>query len=74
MIKSVFKEFGNGSYSKGHCVGTYYNFEHKDIKCTRIILHEPVGPGDRCYCDCYYSDGMIYRIYDPDMIDRDGAI
>jgi hypothetical protein len=34
----------------------------------RIMYHEPRGEGDQHYCDIYYVNGSLERIFRPDSI------
>ena len=38
---------------------------------TKIEYHEPQGEGDAHYCDIYYEDETMKRIFRPDEIDFD---
>jgi hypothetical protein len=30
----------------------------------QIKYHNPSGEGDKHYCDCYYEDGTVIRVFD----------
>jgi len=71
MVTSVYKELNVDNkvqhFMVGHCISDYL----KQVICTKIDLHEPMGEGDRCYCDCYFSDNRIIRLYNPDMLEKE---
>ena len=66
-VKSCFRQMypdGRSDHNVRYAVGE---------KCcgslvTQIEYHEPMGEGDQHYCDIYYDDGDVVRMFRPDFI------
>ena len=44
----------------------YDSEDSEQIK--EIKYHYPMGEGDKHYCDVYYTDGTIERLFEPNTI------
>ena len=66
-VKSCFRQMypdGRSDHNVQYAVG--------DKVCgslvTKIEYHAPLGEGDQHYCDIYYDDGDVVRMFRPDFI------
>ena len=67
IVTSVLKEMNSGTTLQV-VLNKEYEEDKNMRKCIEIKLHEPVGEGDRTFCDCFYEDGGSFRMYDPNLI------